>query len=146
MTTKMAVSPDGGIAVRSGGHVPAQDITGHAYDPFGDVWHWTGRTPYEPAERTANMLLQVRPDNWERADPDVITARLKPKSTVTLTEGGESLADRIAALNHEDSYLMAMAAAKSILRNMTNGTSCATFSDGSQAYIMPDTLEVRPAH
>ena len=145
MKTVLAIAPDGGLAASGLPDSRAMDLPGHAYDPFADVWHWTGRTPYEPAPTHASMLLQRRPTDWQPADPQAVSSRLSPERTVTLSESEDTLARRIASLPDGDGCLMAVAAAHTILRNPANGVACATFPDRSRAYIIPGTLEVVPA-
>ena len=140
MRNMMAVAPNGGIAARVEDQRVAQDVEGRGYDPFGDTWHWTGRRPYEPAEHHG-YLLQEQAENWKRQDPESLAKTLRAEETISLPEDGRTTAQRIADLPEAHRYLMCIAGAAKMLRNMTNGHAVATFADGSECYISPN-LEV----
>ena len=152
MEKLMAIAPNGGIAVSNLGNNGTTEAVGHAlavegraYDPFGNVWHWTGRQPYEPALARANTLLQEQDPQWTASDPDTVAAATGAARRITLPEDeAATIAERIAAMD-DDPYLMAVAAARVMLRNMTNGATVATFPDGSQAYVDSQARTVQPA-
>ena len=58
MLILMAVAPNGGIAIKNLNSSKALAVDGRSYDPFGDTWNWTGRTPYLPSQQVANMIPQ----------------------------------------------------------------------------------------
>ena len=141
----MAIAPDGGCAVSNMKNNWPLKIEGRAYDPFGDVWHWTGRQPYQPATSMANMLLQHRAPDWSPTDAEAIAATLGITRMVRLAEDPAlDVAQRVAATDG-DPYLMAVACAKAMMRNLYNGTTTATLSDDSKAYLDPSTRAVTPA-
>ena len=143
--TVMALSPSGGIAVRNPRPNRALDIPGHAYDPFGDTWHWSGRAPYAPAAEVANMLLHERPQEWQPTDPQLIRSVLSPGRTIPIPTDTLPLSQTLQAMPTADAYLMAIADAKVIMRNLHTGMSVITLSDGSQAHIHPTTMALTPA-
>ena len=145
MQTILAIAPDGGAAARVETERVAPITDGSGYDPFGQTWHWTGRRPYERSE-DKGYVLQRREEGWTPKNPEELTGAIRPDITVTLPESaGESIAQQVTSLPHDQRYLMTMAAATVILRNMTNNQATATFGDGSQVYIMPGSLDVIPA-
>ena len=69
------------------------------------------------------------------ADPTLIGQVVKPDRVVEMSYDSEQdEAHHIAALP-DAPHLMAVAAAKVVMRNMYNGAMAATFQDASQAYL-----------
>ena len=133
----MAVTPNGGIAVSNLENTNALDDPGRAYDPFGNAWHWTGCQPYRPAKIVANAMISQQADDWCPVDRSLVQDATQPVRVVELpADPSRTIAQRIAALE-EDRYLMAVAAARTLMRNMYNGAMTATFGDDSQAYLNP---------
>lgn len=144
MAVTMAIAPDGGIAARNANHTDALTIPGRSYDPYGNIWHWTGRAPYQQAPEVARTLLQEKAPGWSPSDPEELCKCLQPERTIRLDAGDGPIAEQLATMETQDAYLMAIASAKVIMRNLTNGMTVATFTDDSKAYIMPDTMEIKP--
>ena len=144
MQTVLAIAPDGGAAVKVRDQRRAQNIEGRGYDPFDDTWHWTGREPYKPAAGKG-YILQEKAEDWTPKDAEELKRILRPDLTLRLTkEADETIAQAIARLPREHRYLMAVAAARVILRNLTNNIATFTFEDGSQACVTPEDMDVRP--
>ena len=146
MQTLMAVAPNGGIAIKNLNSSKAQAVDGLSYDPFGNTWHQTGRRPYLPAETVANMILSEQDDQWTPTDAQQLTELLEPHQVVTLKENPSLDTAHQVAAEKTDPYLMAMAAAKVVMRNMKTGAMTATFPDDSKAYIDPMYRTVQPEH
>ena len=133
MQILMAVAPNGGIAIKNLNSSKAQAIEGLSYDPFGDTWHSTGRRPYLPAKTVANMILSEQDNQWKPTDAQQLAELLEPQQVVTLNQDPSlDTAHQVAAEEH-DPYLMAMAAAKVVMRNIKTGAMTATFHDDSKA-------------
>ena len=144
MEVLMAVAPNGGIAISNVTNNKAHDISGRAYDPFGNTWHWTGRQPYLPAKIVANTLFSEQAPDWVPADRVMIQNVMQPERVIELPEDTDlTIAQRVAALP-DDPYLMAVAAARVLIRNMHNGTMTTTFGDESKAYLDPTARTVVP--
>ena len=141
----MAVAPNGGIAVANLKNDSALEIDGQEYDPFGNIWHWTGRKQYIPAQTMANTMFYEKESEWEPTNQQRITEILKPNQVVELPDGSDLDMAHQVALEVNDAYLMAMAGAKVIMRNIYNGTMTATFPDNSKAYINPVCRTVVPS-
>ena len=144
MLILMAVAPNGGIAIKNLNSSKALAVDGRSYDPFGDTWNWTGRTPYLPSQQVPNMILSEQDDHWTPPDAQQLAELLEPQQVVKLNQDPSlDTAHQVAAEEH-DPYLMAMAAAKVVMRNMKTGAMTATFPDDSKAYLDPMSRTVQP--
>ena len=69
---------------------------------------------------------------------------MQPERVVELPGDTDlTIAQRVAVLP-DDPYLMAVAAARVLIRNMHNGAMTATFGDESKAYLDPTARTVVP--
>ena len=144
MLILMAVAPNGGIAIKNLNSSKALAVDGRSYDPFGDTWHWTGRTPYLPSQQVANMILSEQDDQWKPPDAQQLAELLEPQQVVKLNQDPSLDTAHQVAAEANDPYLMAMAAAKVVMRNMKTGAMTATFPDDSKAYLDPMSRTVQP--
>lgn len=145
MPSILAIAPNGGAAFTSDVPFPREIPPGHRHEPHGDVTHWTPRRP-TPTSTVTNCTLEETPaeTDWIPVPKERLTAALIPRQVVRLDHSSQSLAERIASLPADQPYVMAIAAASMILRNTTNGVAHAAFPDGSHAYLIAGTMEVRP--
>ena len=145
MLILMAVAPNGGIAIKNLNSSKALAVDGRSYDPFGDTWNWTGRTPYLPSQQVANMILSEQDDHWTPPDAQQLAELLEPQQVVKLNQDPSLDTAHQVAAEENDPYLMAMAAAKVVMRNIKTGAMTATFQDDSKAYLDPMYRTVQPA-
>ena len=82
-------------------------------------------------------MFSEQSNDWCPTERSLVQAATKPIRVMELPDDLDlTIAQRIAALEH-DPYLIAIAAARVLMRNMHNGAMTATFGDGSQAYLDP---------
>ena len=145
MPSILAIAPSGAAAFITDDPSPQATPPGHRHEPHGDVRHWTPRRPVPMAAAT-NYTLEETPEEtaWLPVPEQRLIATLMPEEVIGLVKDDTPLAERIAQLPAPRSYVMAVAAASMILHNITNGMAHARFPDSTSAYLIAETMEVRP--
>ena len=140
----MTVAPDGGIALSGVKGEAAMTVAGPAYDPLGNVWHWTGRQPYERVNGI-DILTSRRPDDWVPADPGEVAAAAGAHQHIAFPEPthGQTTAEAILA-SEGDQYLMAVAAADKMILNAAYMRCTAQFPDRSMLELNGARHSVSP--
>ena len=146
MAPTLALAPSGAAAFLPDPDDLVSPPPGGAHDRHSGITYWTPRRPV-PMSAVTNSSLEETPEGneWTPTPEDELTAALPPSRTLRLEESSETTAEEVAAMQQGDGYLMAMAAAVTLLRNETNGIAHARFADRSGAYLIPKTMEVRPS-
>ena len=145
MPTLMAIAPNGAIAVSTDQPLPRNLPPGHHHHPESSIHLWAGRASVHASTHITNMTVYERQQGWQPPNPEELARLFHPARSLTLEANDTPLSLATAEAPVPDGYLLAIAAATVLLTNVTNGTSTATFPDGSQAYLFAPTLEVRPA-
>ena len=143
MPLTMALAPNGAAAVTTSRLLPPDIPAGYTQDPYDHTHLWVGRERQDTAPSLTNTLLDQRQENWLPPGDSELKASLLPDRTITMPAGSGSMAGKTAQMPPPDGYLLAMAAADVLLRNLKNGMAVATFPDKSKAYLIPKTKEVR---
>ena len=146
MARTLALAPSGAAAFLPD---PTDDVgppPGGALDSHSGVTYWTPRRPV-PLSAVTNSSLEETPEEgeWTPTPAEELAGALVPSRTLHMAESSGTMAEALSTMQPGDGYLMAMAAAKTLLRNETNGIAHARFADGSGAYLIPKTMEVRPS-
>ena len=118
MPLTMALAPNGAAAVTSSRLLPQDMPPGYTQDPYDHTHLWVGRDRQHTAPSLTNTLLDQRQDNWLPPGDSELKISLLPDRIITMPPGTGSMAAKTAQMPPPDGYLLAMAAADVLLRNL----------------------------